>query len=48
LRSGQSIRVLDTGLGSADGTICAMHAGKPVALGAVHDGEVRPVRVFNL
>ncbi|HYM30655.1 MAG TPA: tRNA pseudouridine(55) synthase TruB [Candidatus Cybelea sp.] len=44
LRSGQAVRVLDTG----DGTICAMHAGKPVALGEVRGGEVRPVRVFNL
>ena len=48
LRSGQSIRVLDTGLSTADGTICAMHAGKPVALAEVHGSDIRPVRVFNL
>ncbi len=48
LRSGQSVRVLDTGLSAADGTICAMHAGKPVALAEMQGSDVRPVRVFNL
>ncbi|HUN51291.1 MAG TPA: tRNA pseudouridine(55) synthase TruB [Candidatus Sulfotelmatobacter sp.] len=48
MRSGQSIRVLDIGLRPAEGTICAMHAGKPVALAEVQGGDVRPVRVFNL
>ncbi len=44
MRFGQSIRVLNT----ADGTVCAMTGGKPVALASVQDGEVRPLRVFNL
>lgn len=44
LRSGQPVRVL----GTADGTVCAMAAGKPVALAEIAAGEVRPVRVFNL
>ena len=44
LRSGQSVKVLDAG----DGRVCAVCAGKPVALAEVASGEVRPVRVFNL
>ncbi len=44
LRRGQPVRVL----GTADGTVCAMAAGKPVALAEIAAGEVRPVRVFNL
>ena len=44
LRSGQAVRLLS----AEDGTVCAMAAGRPVALAKVEDGEVRPVRVFNI
>lgn len=44
LRSGQTVRVLD----ADDGIVCAMNAGKPVALAEAAGGDVRPVRVFNL
>ena len=44
LKSGQKVRVLHV----EDGTVCAMAAGKPVAIAEVEEGEVRPVRVFNL
>ncbi len=44
LKSGQAVRVLDV----ADGTVCAMASGRPVALAEVEHGQVRPVRVFNL
>ncbi len=44
LKSGQTVHVVN----AADGTVCAMAAGRPVALARVEDGEVRPVRVFNM
>jgi tRNA pseudouridine55 synthase len=44
LRRGQPIKVLHT----ADGTVCAKVAGRPIAVAEVMAGEVRPVRVFNL
>ena len=43
LRSGQPIRVP----AAVPGTVCAMEAGRPVALANVQDGEVRAVRVFT-
>lgn len=44
LQSGQAVHVLN----AEDGTVYATSAGRPVALAEVEDGEVRPVRVFNL
>lgn len=44
LRSGQAVRVLN----AEDGTVCAMAAGRPVALARIEGGELRPVRVFNM
>jgi len=44
LRSGQAVRVLN----AADGAVCAMASGRPIALAEVQGGELRPVRVFNL
>ena len=44
LKNGQKVRVLH----AEDGIVCAMAAGKPVAVAEVEEGEVRPVRVFNL
>ncbi len=44
LCNGQVIRVI----GTPDGTVCAMNAGRLVALAQVQEGEVRPLRVFNL
>ncbi len=44
LKNGQAVRVLN----AADGAVCAMASGRPVALAEVRDGELRPVRVFNL
>lgn len=44
LRCGQAVQVF----GAADGTVCAMAAGQPVALAEVAGGEVRPLRVFKL
>ncbi len=44
LRSGQEIRVLNQG----DGIFRVMNAGTLVALAEIEDGQVRPVRVFNL
>ena len=44
LKNGQKVRVLH----AENGTVCAMAAGKPVAVAEVEEGEVRPVRVFNL
>jgi tRNA pseudouridine55 synthase len=44
LRHGQAIRIL----GVDDGTVCAMTSGRPVAIACAEDGEVRPLRVFNI
>jgi len=44
LRCGQTIRVPV----KVEGTVYAMSEGRPVALASACDGEVRPVRVFNL
>jgi tRNA pseudouridine55 synthase len=44
LRNGQAIRVI----GMSDGTVCATHEGKAVAIAHVEADEVQPVRVFNL
>ncbi len=44
LRHGRIVRVERI----ENGPVCAMAAGQPVALAEVADGEVRPVRVFNL
>jgi tRNA pseudouridine55 synthase len=44
LKSGQAVR----GVNAEDGTVCAMVAGRAVAVAEVLGGEVRPVRVFNL
>lgn len=44
LRRGQAVRVLNV----EDGTVCAMQDGRAIAVAEVAEGEVRPVRVFNL
>ena len=44
LKSGQAL----TGVNAEDGMVCAMCAGRAVAVAEVEGGEVRPVRVFNL
>ena len=44
LKNGQVIG----GVIAEDGTVCAMCAGRAVAVAKVEGGEVRPVRVFNL
>ncbi|MCZ6722241.1 MAG: tRNA pseudouridine(55) synthase TruB [Proteobacteria bacterium] len=44
LRHGQAVRVSHLG----HGRVYATAAGRPVALAEVADGEVRPVRVFNI
>ncbi len=44
LKCGQAIRVPN----NVEGTVYAMAEGRPVALARAEDGEVRPVRVFNL
>ena len=44
LRHGQAVRVSHLGRGR----VYATAAGRPVALAEVADGEVRPVRVFNI
>ncbi len=44
LRCGQAVKVLNAG----DGLVCVMSANLPVAVAKVEDGDVRPVRVFNL
>lgn len=44
LRNGQEVRVPS----AKQGTVCVMAAGRPVAMGHVADGSVRPMRVFNL
>jgi tRNA pseudouridine55 synthase len=51
LRAGQTIRVapgLLVGEPDADATVCAMAAGRMVALARLHGSELSPVRVFNL
>lgn len=51
LRAGQTIRVapgLLVGEAEAEATVRAMAAGRVVALARLHDGELSPVRVFNL
>jgi tRNA pseudouridine55 synthase len=52
LRAGQTIRVtpgLVTGEpADADATVCAMAAGRMIALARLHGSELSPVRVFNL
>jgi tRNA pseudouridine55 synthase len=44
LRFGQALRVPS----SCQGTVYVMADGQPVALAQIADGELRPVRVFNL
>ena len=44
LRCGQAVKVLNTG----DGLVCVMSENLPVAVAKVEDGDVQPVRVFNL
>ncbi len=44
LRNGQAIRVI----GIENGTVCATHEGRPVAIAHVEAEDVQPVRVFNL
>ena len=44
LSSGQMVRVLNV----ADGVYCARSAERLVALSEARDGEIRPLRVFNL
>lgn len=44
LRCGQAVKVL----GADDGLVCVMSANLPVAVAKVEDGDVQPVRVFNL
>jgi tRNA pseudouridine55 synthase len=44
LKCGQAVRVPQ----KLEGTVYATTDGRPVALATVSDGEVRPVRVFNL
>jgi tRNA pseudouridine55 synthase len=44
MKSGQAL----TGVNAENGTVCAMCAGRAVAVAEVEGGEVRPVRVFNL
>lgn len=44
LRRGQAVRVPS----SKEGTVYVMADGQPVALATITEGELRPVRVFNL
>lgn len=44
LREGQAVQVQ----AAPDGAVCVMAGGNPIAIARVEDGEVRPVRVFNL
>jgi len=44
LKCGQAIRVPN----NVEGTVYATAEGRPVALARAEDGEVRPVRVFNM
>lgn len=46
LKAGQAIRVAT--FDGPPGEVCAMANGLPIAVARVLDGEVRPVRVFNL
>ena len=46
LKAGQAIRVAT--FNGAPGEVCAMANGLPIAVARVTDGELRPVRVFNL
>lgn len=44
LRRGQEIRVPS----SQTGTVCVLSSGNPVAVADLHEGVLRPLRVFNL
>jgi tRNA pseudouridine55 synthase len=44
LRRGQEIRVPS----SQAGTVCVLSSGNPVAVADLHEGVLRPLRVFNL
>lgn len=46
LKAGQAIRVAT--FNGPPGEVCAMANGLPIAVARVTDGELRPVRVFNL
>ena len=56
LRHGRPVRVqgpggrtfVDTGKVDEGSVLCAMAAGRPVALARLECGEIRPVRVLNL